>query len=1028
MTVHLHVHSNFSFGLGASPIADLCAAASRRGIETLAVTDRNGLYGAMELVERAAAFGLHAVMGAEVDDGEGRRAVLLAADRRGYGRLCRIITARHTAPRFSLAAFLAEDMEGMVAVTDSIPLLEFLLSAAGRTRDIYVEVPPRFEPYGAVRSPSGFSRTHLAAFARKAGLPAVVAHPVHFADPGDRDLACMLRSIFTNASYHRVRRSPGDDLCASSWLVDGETLRRGAEDIPGAFRSALEIARRCTYLPGTGGMLLPRHPGSDGYGASVALLRARCAEGLRDRFGAAPPAAAVRRLRYELEMITSMNLADYFLIVSDIASFARGRSIPMCGRGSAAGSLVSYVLGITDVDPVRENLSFERFLHTGRKDPPDVDMDFAWDRRDEVIDFVYRRFGAERVAAISTHVTFGARGALREVARAMGLSDAQVSGVARLIPWHASAGSIGRICGSAVEDEPWKSVVALAARLDGYPKHLGIHVGGMVVCPGPLADYLPVEIAPKGIAITQWEMTGVEKAGLLKIDILGNRSLSVIDDVLDDVSRDAGTRRRALAMPFFRDGGTGGRLELAGGDRLDADPEVRELLRTGGSFGCFYVESPAMRGLLRKLRCDTFRGLVAASSVIRPGVASSGMMRQYIERARGRPFRHLHPVMEKLLGETFGVMVYQEDVMRLAYHVGGLSWEDGNLMRKAMSGKRGGVPVERYRDRFLDGAVRRGLPPDVAREIWRQMASFAGYSFCKAHSAAFAEVSMRALLLRAHFPAEFMAAVLSNHGGYYGTSAYVSECRRMGLRVLPPSVNASEVRCTGRGRSVRVGLGEVAKLGAETAVRIVEERRVGGAFASLEAFLLRMKGRIARDETEGLVMAGALDEFERNGNRRLLLWECARLSAPRAPSLDGSRALPSIGFDRRAKAAMEVEALGFPLCCHVMELVRPSLAKLRPVEARSLTALRGRKVTVAGMVVTLKPISTSKGEAMSFVSMEDETAIFEVTLFPSAYRKSRRLLAWSAGPYVVRGTVDDDFGHISVIGEEIRPICLEKAG
>jgi DNA polymerase III alpha subunit len=408
--------------------------------------------------------------------------------------------------------------------------------------------------------------------------------------------------------------------------------------------------------------------------------------------------------------------------------------------------------------------------------------------------------------------------------------------------------------------------------------------------------------------------------------------------------------------------------------------------------------------------------------VIRPGVASSGMMRQYIERSRGAPFRYLHPVMEKLLSETFGVMVYQEDVMRLAYHVGGLSWEDGNLMRKAMSGKRGGVPVERYRAIFLEGAARRGLPADRAREIWRQMASFAGYSFCKAHSAAFAEVSMRALYLKAHFPAEFMAAVLSNHGGYYGTFAYVSECRRMGLRVLHPSVNESEVRFTGRDGWVRVGLGEVAKLRGETARAVVEERRRAGRFGSLEEFLRRMKGRLAKDEAESLVMAGALDAFDAGGNRRRLLWETVRLMAGRPPLPAGGRGLPSLGFDEKAAAKMEIEALGFPVARHVMEFVRPAVAGRRLVKACSLAGHEGRCVEAAGMVVTQKPLSTSRGEPMCFVSMEDETDTFEVTLFPRVYRSVRRLLAWSAGPFAVRGKVESDFGQTSLIGEEVRPI------
>ncbi|MFH1436904.1 MAG: DNA polymerase III subunit alpha, partial [Pseudomonadota bacterium] len=1025
MTVHLHVHSNFSFGRGASSIEALCAAAAGRGIEAMAITDRNGLYGATEFVQAARDCGIRPVIGAEVDDADGHRAVLLARDRQGYARLCRIITARHIRGSFSLPAELAGGRKGLFVITDHLPMLAFLLSEEGGDRSgMFVEVPPRLEHFAAPLSPSGFTRGRLIRFARKARLGMLAAHPVHFAHPDDWELACVVKSIFDNSSVHKVLRDK-NEFSALSWLIDDAMLERGAEDIPGALRAAREVAAQCAYVPESGRVLLPRYSEHDGGGRpcddSMGMLRERCADGMRMRYGASPPAKNLRRLARELGMIEKTRYADYFLIVSDIAGFARSSGIPMCGRGSAAGALVSYVLGVTDVDPVKLNLSFERFLHEGRKDPPDVDMDFAWNRRDEVIDFVYRRFGRERVAAISTHVNFAARGALREVAKAWGLSEAQASSVSKLLPWHMSAKRIGEAAGSVVRHEPWKTVVRHAAALDGFPKHLGIHVGGMVVTPGPLADYIPAERAPKGIVITQWDMIGVEKAGLLKIDVLGNRSLSVIADALGDIAEAGAAKDLSRGGALLREVDEGGngtckgaggakRVELRCGDRLDGEERIAGMMAAGNSFGCFYVESPAMRGLLRKLRCRTFEGLVAASSVIRPGVSSSGMMRQYIERARGKTFAYLHPEMEKLLGETFGVMVYQEDVMKVAHHVGGLSWADGDMMRRTMSGKRGGRPLDQYRQRFLEGATARGIGAKTAEEIWRQMESFAGYSFCKAHSAAFAEVSMRALFLRAYWPAEFMAAVLSNFGGYYGSSAYVSECRRMGLEVLRPSVNESEVRFTGSGGGVRVGLVQVAKLSRDAAAGIVEERRRAGRFSSFEELVGRMKGKLGRGELESMIMAGALDEFDPDGNRRKLLWEGARLTAGKPPPRSGA-SLPRFAMDAPARAKMEIDALGFAVACHPMELVRPQIRKQAPhvMEARLLAGRVGRRVTLAGIEVTTKPIRTSKGQPMALATMEDETALFEVTFFPRLYGKTSRLLAWSSGPYLVTGKVDDDF-------------------
>jgi DNA polymerase III alpha subunit len=405
------------------------------------------------------------------------------------------------------------------------------------------------------------------------------------------------------------------------------------------------------------------------------------------------------------------------------------------------------------------------------------------------------------------------------------------------------------------------------------------------------------------------------------------------------------------------------------------------------------------------------------------------MMRQYIERARGGSFDYLHPVMEALLSETFGVMVYQEDVLRLAHHVGGLRWSDADAMRRSMSGKKGRTPMSAYRERFVEGARARGLDADTASEIWRQMASFGGYAFCKAHSAAFAVVSFQAAWLKAHFPAAFMACVLANRGGYYSTYAYMSECRRLGLRVLLPSVNRSEDEWTGWSRDVRVGLMQVKGLSHAARRAILDERASGGPYASLQDFLERTAGRLDTPEVETLVRCGAFDEMDANRPRslwRVLMWVRASrgagpLFARRALGRDApAQPVPDVRpYDERTRVSMEVQTLGFPVSVHPLRLWEDRIRPLAPVPARELARHRGHRARLAGWMITSKPIRTGRGEAMEFVSLEDETGVFEATFFPDTYRRYAHLML-TAGPYIVEGRVDDDFGHCTLTVDRMR--------
>jgi len=435
--------------------------------------------------------------------------------------------------------------------------------------------------------------------------------------------------------------------------------------------------------------------------------------------------------------------------------------IPCLGRGSAANSIVSYLLGLTPVDPIALNMYFERFLNPARQSPPDIDIDFSSQRRDDILNYVYERWGADRAAMISTHVTFRARGAFREVAKVFGLSDKEITTIARHMP-HASAAGLGSLKerfpemrGIDLNAEPYRHIIPLASRLHGCPRHLGIHCGGIVIAPNKLTEFTALARSAKGLSVTQYEMFSVEDVGLIKIDLLGNCGLDAYEETIKTLAR------RGIRPPAHD-------LET-----VLTDPATVDLVRSGRTMGCFYIESPGMRQLLKRLKTQTFLELTAASSVIRPGVAESGMMQEYIRRVRGEaPRQPSHPLMLKLLPETRGVMIYQEDVIRVAHELAGLSLAEADLLRRAMSGKlRSMNRMNDVREQFIAGCEANGVDTASALTIWRQIASFSGYSFCKAHSAAFASLSWKVAYLKAHYPAEYMAAVLSHSGGFYGQRA-----------------------------------------------------------------------------------------------------------------------------------------------------------------------------------------------------------------------------------------------------------------
>ncbi|MGB5983733.1 MAG: DNA polymerase III subunit alpha, partial [Desulfobacterales bacterium] len=838
-------------------------------------------------------------------------------------------------------------------------------------------------------------------------IPVIAVPDSYLATTEDAELQRLLAAIGANATLSNL---PPEKLVPRDALLHspGEYRRRFAV-APQMVADTQRLAERLTFRGPDFGLVMP--PWRDaGRSAPRALKRAAYA-GARKRYGTPLPQAVTRRLEHELAIIAAMGFAAYFLIVQEIVN----HSSRTCGRGSGAASLVAYCLRITNVCPIKHNLYFERFLNPGRSDPPDIDVDFAWDERDAILERILKQF-PRHSAMVANHVLFQPRMAVRETAKVFGLTDGEIGRVSKRLPWfwntpQVELGLLDMLkqrpeAKQLTFPQPWPRILELAQKLVGSPRYLSVHPGGVVITPGPITGYVPLQTAPKGVPIVQWEKDAVEEAGLVKIDLLGNRSLGVIRDALANARVNGVILNEDMWMP-------------------EEDPATQKALAQGRTMGCFYIESPAMRLLQRKTGAGDFEHLVIHSSIIRP--AANEFIREYIRRLHGGTWAPIHPLLGSILQETYGIMVYQEDVSRVAVALAGFSHGEADRLRKVMSKKDKEYALKDFHQRFAAGARAKGVAPAQIEAVWAMMMSFSGYSFCKPHSASYAKVSFQAAFLKVHHPAEFMAAVISNQGGFYNTFAYVSEARRMGLKLQPPDVNHSQIRWKGKGAQLRVGLMAVGGLSTNSAARIVRQRE-NQAYHHITDFLERV--RPAESEARALILCGALDKLHPESSRAALLWELARWRKQRVKP--GNRGLlevplqvpppPRLPPDPEIqRLRREFGVLGFLCDRHPMVLYREEMDSRRVVKARDLGRYVGGKIRFAGWLITGKLVRTRQGEPMEFLTFEDETGIVESTFFPAVYTRFCHLLD-RGRPYLLAGEVEQDFGALTLTVHHVQPL------
>ncbi|MBI4286330.1 MAG: error-prone DNA polymerase [Chloroflexi bacterium] len=1014
--IELHCHSHFSLLDGASPPEELVARAKELDMPALALTDHNGLYGAIDFHKSARKLGVKPVIGVELTLSGGHHITLLARNNQGYANLCRIITKAQLdhskgSPATDLA-ILGKHADGLICLSGcrkgEIPSLLFAskkeqaqmavrkyLSIFGD--NFFIELQNNLCP-----GDTPLCR-QLVDLADTMGVRYVATNNVDYTTP-DRHrlhdiLVCIKNRTTLDKSGH-VRRPN-----AEFYLKPAAEMASLFKEHPQALENTLRIASECNVDLNFAAYRFPEFPLSAGETAD-SYLAGLCWQKAKERYG--DLSEKVRsQVSYELDLIRKLGLSGYFLIVWDIMDYARRNGIPAQGRGSAANSIIAYVLGITRVDPIRNKLFVGRFINEEMSAIPDIDIDVSTNHREKLIQYVYQKYGEEHTAMVCTYITFQARNAIREVGKVLGMPAAILDQMAKTVGAY-SAREIGDDLGSLekfrpyVTTLPWQYFLSFCKEIANFPRHLSIHVGGMIIASCPLCDIVPLERASMpGRVVCQWDKDGVEKAGLVKVDILGLRMLSLIDEAVNLVKQGHNAGFDLSRIP------------------LD-DGQVYDMICRGDTLGVFQVESRAQIQTLPRTRPRSIEDLTVEVAIIRPGPLQGNMVHPYINRRQGKEkVTYPHRILKPILEETLGVILFQEQVLQAAIAVAGFSPGEADSLRRAMSHKRSRQAIEDMRQRFLEGAQRNNIGEDVATRVFDTLKGFAEYGFCKSHAASFALLAYESAWLKYYYPAEFYAALLNNQPmGFYTPEVIVGDAKRHGVPVLPVDINHSQGRCTVERSKLRLGFCYVKEMG-ETAIDDMEQARGAASFLSLEDFYRRT--RLGRAEIENLILAGAMDSF--NVPRRQLLWELGELEQAGRDTLAleyHTYQVPLPGMTDWEKLAAEYSVQGLSARLHPMQLIRSTISGDGILTGARVMALSsGTRVKTAGYVVCRQAPATAKGHV--FLTIEDETGLLNIVLRPDVYQKYRYIVR-TEPLLVIEGVLQKKEGISNIIAKQVIPL------
>ena len=1045
--VPLHLHTEYSLLDGAIRIKELVEQASAFRMPAVAITDHGNLFGAVEFYRLMTKAGIKPIIGCEVyvapgsrlekrqsPDGEGAsfHLILLARDNNGYRNLITLVTKAYTEgfyyrPRIDMN-LLEQYSGGLIALTSCLKgEIPYYLQRGmtDRARDKALEYKHLLGPdnFYIELQENGLPEQEelnrkLVELARDLHIGIVATNDCHYMRREDAKAHDILVCIQTGKSVNDKNRLhfTSDGL----YFKSPEEMKAAFRELPEAILNTRAIAERCNVEFTLGVNLLPKYELQNGK-TPDSMLEALAYEGLAQRLGAEAPVTYGERLKREIGIIKEMDYASYFLIVWDFISYAKGKGIPVGpGRGSAAGSLVSYCLGITDIDPVKYNLLFERFLNPERISMPDIDVDFCKDRRAEVISYVAEKYGTDHVAQIITFGTMAAKAAIRDVGRALDIPYSEVDKIAKLIPNTLNITieetlkiepQLKALCDS---DPRIAELIGTAVRLEGLCRHASTHAAGVVISPAPLTDYTPLYKNPSdGSIVTQFDMGSIERIGLLKFDFLGLKTLTVIDKTLKYIE-ERGEVFSLKDIPFD-------------------DKKTYDLLSSGQTTGIFQLESPGMRDLLVKISPNRFEDLIAIVALYRPGPMGSGMIEEFIKRKKGKiPVKYDLPQLREILDETYGVILYQEQVMSIANKLANFTMGQADILRKAM-GKKRPEEMEKLKEAFIGGAKANGISEKKAIRIFDLMTYFAEYGFNKSHSAAYAYVTYQTAYLKAHYPVEFMAATLSaDMDNTEKIVKFIAGCREMGIEMLPPDINLSGKEFKVVGNSIRFGLEAVKGVGSAAIESIIESRDTGGPYTDVTNFLDRVDQRkVNKKVVESLIKAGSFDSLGisraqametmgrvLNGGAK----QAARLAGQQSifgePAGGETNDIAEWGEEEILKA--EKEALGFYITGHPLTRYREQLQRMGTTRISELDEMSdGQEITIGGIVTAIRKTQTkSKQEIMAYLTLEDSEGHAEVIVFPDLYRTSMTVLQKDI-PLLVKGTLDKTEKGIKIVSNEI---------
>ncbi len=1054
---HLHCHTEYSFLDGAIRIKDLCEKAIDFGFPAVSITDHGNLCGSIELYTTAKKYGLKAIIGCEVyvapksrfnkdsrsSQDVGNHLVLIATNNQGYHNLIKLVSRGYLEgfyykPRID-KELLKEYNQGLIALSaclkGEIPetILKKGMDQAVEVLKEYTAIfPDRFflELMDLEIPEQKRVNNSLLELSEKFKVPVIATNDCHYLDPEDVEAHDTLLCIQTNSIVTDEKRWRFSTN--KLYFRPPEEMEKAFSHIPDALESVEKVIEMCCVEIELGKPRFPVYELPSGK-TPEQELKDKASKGLKKRLEHLKSKYQLdeknywKRLDYELEIICKKGFAPYFLIVQDFINWAKSNGIPVGpGRGSAAGSLVAYSLNITNLDPIKYNLLFERFLNVERESLPDIDVDFCYNRRDEVIKYVTDKYGKDRVAQIATFGKMKAKAVVRDVGRALGMSFSETDKIAKLIP--ESNISISKavekepeLKKKVEEDERVAKLIKISKKLEGLVRHSSTHAAGVVISDKPMEEYLPLMQGKNNEVITQFDMKGVEKIGLIKFDFLGLKTLTVIHNTVNLAQKNDKHVPDLENLP------------------LD-DKETFELLCRGDTDGVFQLESSGMKNLLMDLRPSTFEDIIALLALYRPGPLESGMVKQFVDRKHGREkITYLHPLLEPILKNTYGVILYQEQVMRIAADMADYSLGDGDILRRAM-GKKDPVTMAKQRSKFVDGAKKKGVPEDIAHEIFDQMEKFAGYGFNKSHSAAYAMISYQTAYLKAHYPLEFMAALMSSEmSNQDKVIAYIYSCKKKGIKVEKPDINRSYKHFTVKGDFILFGLAAIKNIGEGAIDEIIREREKNGPFKSLLDFCKRVSLRkVNKRALQSLIKSGAMDCFH---IPRAVMFEAIDKIISKVQKEEKTKkqkrlslivntdnnqfnnaTLQGLGievddteslkeWDEDEKLRYEKECLGFFLSGHPLLKFENLISHLKLKTLKECEDISSdSEVKVALLFTSCKETITKKGEKMAFCNAEDLTGITEVIIFPELYKNFRGKLDFEQ-PYLCKAKISIEGGE-----------------